>query len=225
MPVFFSFAQVREDLAKTHCRSRARASLADVHGATSRWLPVSNTLRAAWIASPAYLDGEPLTDEQMEFLRQESSGSEDLGFAGAGGVRACALRRSAAANRSSDSIYAARSVGPPRLANHRDRLARASGRAHAAALGTSHHAHRNSRDRRADAGFAQLLARNRNYRFAWMGQIVSEWATISTTSRSSVWRSRRRTAGRSSPALMLSRAIPAVLVGPVRRRSARPLRP
>lgn len=63
--------------------------------------------------------------------------------------------------------------------------------------------------------FVQILRRNRNYRFTWMGQIVSEvgdhFNNIAVLSLAMA----ETHNGAVIAALMLSRAIPAVLVGPV----------
>jgi MFS family permease len=65
------------------------------------------------------------------------------------------------------------------------------------------------------AGFTQLLRRNHNYRFTWMGQIVSEagdhFNNIAVLSLAIA----KTHNGGVIAALMLSRAIPAVLVGPL----------
>ena len=64
-------------------------------------------------------------------------------------------------------------------------------------------------------GFAQLLARNRNYRFTWLGQIVSEvgdhFNNIAVLSLAIA----ETQSGAIIAGLMLSRAIPAVLAGPL----------
>jgi len=64
-------------------------------------------------------------------------------------------------------------------------------------------------------GFAALLVRNRNYRFTWMGQVVSEvgdhFNNIAVLSL--VMEATHN--GFAVAALMLSRAIPAVLAGPL----------
>ncbi len=63
--------------------------------------------------------------------------------------------------------------------------------------------------------FVQLLQRNRNYRYAWMGQIVSEvgdhFNNIAVLSLAMA----ETHNGAVIAALMLSRAIPAVVVGPI----------
>ena len=65
------------------------------------------------------------------------------------------------------------------------------------------------------AGFGALLARNRNYRYTWLGQIVSEVgdhfnniAVLSLVNEATH-------SGFAVAALMMSRAIPAVLAGPL----------
>jgi MFS family permease len=65
------------------------------------------------------------------------------------------------------------------------------------------------------AGFAQLLATNRNYRFAWMGQIVSEVGDHFNNIAVLSLAVEETHSGAIIAGLMLSRAIPAVLVGPV----------
>src|SRR6478672_5025891 len=65
------------------------------------------------------------------------------------------------------------------------------------------------------ASFAQLLARNRNYRFAWMGQIVSEVGDHFNNIAVLSLAVEETHSGAIIAGLMLSRAIPAVLVGPL----------
>jgi MFS family permease len=65
------------------------------------------------------------------------------------------------------------------------------------------------------AGFAQLLATNRNYRFAWTGQIVSEVGDHFNNIAVLSLAVEETHSGAIIAGLMLSRAIPAVLVGPV----------
>src|SRR5579875_2384553 len=64
-------------------------------------------------------------------------------------------------------------------------------------------------------GFAQLLRQNRNYRFTWSGQIVSEvgdhFNNIAVLSLAMA----ETHSGAVIATLMLSRAIPAVLAGPI----------
>jgi MFS family permease len=65
------------------------------------------------------------------------------------------------------------------------------------------------------AGFTQLLVRNRNYRYTWMGQIVSEvgdhFNNIAVLSLAVV----ETHSGAVIAGVMLARAIPAVLAGPL----------
>jgi MFS family permease len=65
------------------------------------------------------------------------------------------------------------------------------------------------------SSFAQLLARNRNYRFAWMGQIVSEVGDHFNNIAVLSLAVEETHSGAVIAALMLSRAIPAVLAGPL----------
>jgi len=65
------------------------------------------------------------------------------------------------------------------------------------------------------SGFAQLLATNRNYRFAWMGQIVSEVGDHFNNIAVLSLAIQETHSGAIIAGLMLSRAIPAVLVGPI----------
>jgi len=65
------------------------------------------------------------------------------------------------------------------------------------------------------SGFAQLLATNRNYRFAWMGQIVSEVGDHFNNIAVLSLAIEETHSGAIIAGLMLSRAIPAVLVGPL----------
>jgi len=63
--------------------------------------------------------------------------------------------------------------------------------------------------------FSRLLRRNRNYRYAWTGQIVSEvgdnFNNVAVLSLAMA----KTHSGAVIAALMLSRAIPAVLAGPL----------
>ncbi len=65
------------------------------------------------------------------------------------------------------------------------------------------------------AGFTQLLARNRNYRYTWLGQIVSEVGDHFNNIAVLSLAIERTHNGGIIAALMLSRAIPAVLIGPL----------
>jgi uncharacterized damage-inducible protein DinB len=76
MPVFFSFAQVREDLAK-HTAGLEREQVWRVTGANSVGFQLKH-MAGSVDRITSYLMGEPLTGEQMDFVRQESSGSEDV---------------------------------------------------------------------------------------------------------------------------------------------------
>lgn len=76
MPVFFSFAQVREDLAK-HTAGLEREQVWRVTGANSVGFQLKH-MAGSVDRITSYLMGEPLTSGQMDFLRQESSGSEDV---------------------------------------------------------------------------------------------------------------------------------------------------
>src|SRR2546423_2983157 len=63
-------------------------------------------------------------------------------------------------------------------------------------------------------GFAQLLRRNRNYRYTWIGQIVSEAGDHFNNVAVLSLAVEETHSGAVIAALMLSRAIPAVLAGP-----------
>jgi MFS family permease len=65
------------------------------------------------------------------------------------------------------------------------------------------------------AGFGELLVRNRNYRFAWMGQIVSEVGDHFNNIAVLSLAMEETHSGAAVAGLMLSRAIPAVLAGPL----------
>ena len=65
------------------------------------------------------------------------------------------------------------------------------------------------------AGFAQLLATNRNYRWTWMGQIVSEVGDHFNNIAVLSLAVEETHSGAIVAGLMLSRAIPAVLAGPL----------
>jgi MFS family permease len=63
--------------------------------------------------------------------------------------------------------------------------------------------------------FGELLVRNRNYRFAWMGQIVSEVGDHFNNIAVLRLAMEETHSGAAVAGLMLSRAIPAVLAGPL----------
>ncbi|HEY7306656.1 MAG TPA: MFS transporter [Bryobacteraceae bacterium] len=65
------------------------------------------------------------------------------------------------------------------------------------------------------ASFTQLLARNRNYRYTWMGQIVSEVGDHFNNVAVLSLAIDQTHSGAVIATLMLSRAIPAVLAGPL----------
>jgi MFS family permease len=65
------------------------------------------------------------------------------------------------------------------------------------------------------AGFGQLLVRNRNYRYTWMGQIVSEVGDHFNNIAVLSLAMEETHSGAAVAGLMLSRAIPAVLAGPL----------
>ena len=62
--------------------------------------------------------------------------------------------------------------------------------------------------------FTRLLARNRNYRFTWMGQIVSEVGDHFNNVAVLSLAMDQTHSGAAIAGLMLSRAIPAIIVGP-----------
>jgi MFS family permease len=64
------------------------------------------------------------------------------------------------------------------------------------------------------AGFTQLVRRNRNYRYTWFGQIVSEVGDHFNNVAVLSLAIQKTHSGGVIAALMLSRAIPAVLIGP-----------
>ncbi len=65
------------------------------------------------------------------------------------------------------------------------------------------------------SSFSQLLRRNRNYRYSWLGQIVSEVGDHFNNVAVLSLAIEETHSGRVIAALMLSRAIPAVLAGPL----------
>src|SRR4051812_13870613 len=66
------------------------------------------------------------------------------------------------------------------------------------------------------AGFWDLLQSNRNYRYTWMGQVVSEIGDhFNNIAVFSLAVSGRKNSGLLVTGVMLSRAIPAILMGPV----------
>src|SRR5579875_1798335 len=62
--------------------------------------------------------------------------------------------------------------------------------------------------------FTRLLARNRNYRWTWMGQIVSEMGDHFNNVAVLSLAMDETHSGTAIAAIMLSRAIPAIVVGP-----------
>ena len=109
MPVFFSFAQVREDLAK-QTAGLDHEQVWRVTGANSLGFQLKH-IAGSVDRITSYLMEQPLTAAQMAFLRQESSGSENLPVLLA--LVEDSLARSEDRLRQLDpaSIYAARSVG------------------------------------------------------------------------------------------------------------------
>ena len=65
------------------------------------------------------------------------------------------------------------------------------------------------------AGFGELLVRNRNYRFTWMGQIVSEVGDHFNNIAVLSLAMDETHSGAAVAGLMFSRAVPAVLAGPL----------
>ena len=65
------------------------------------------------------------------------------------------------------------------------------------------------------AGFAQLLRRNRNYRYMWMGQVVSEVGDHFNNIAVFSLAIQATGSGLVVSGVMISRAIPAILAGPV----------
>ena len=65
------------------------------------------------------------------------------------------------------------------------------------------------------AGFVELLRRNRNYRYTWIGQLVSEIGDHFNTIAVFSLALNNTGSGMIVSGLMISRAIPAVLAGPL----------
>src|ERR1700745_317758 len=65
------------------------------------------------------------------------------------------------------------------------------------------------------SSFTKLLRRNHNYRFTWLGQIVSEAGDHFNNVAVLSLAIEKAHSGGVISALMLSRAIPAVLIGPL----------
>jgi len=109
MPVFFSFAQVREDLAK-HTAGLEPAQIWRTIGPNSLGFQLKH-IAGSVDRITSYLMEQSLIPAQMEFLRQESSGSEDIASLLA--LVEHSLSRSEDRLRQIDpaSIYDARSVG------------------------------------------------------------------------------------------------------------------
>jgi predicted oxidoreductase (fatty acid repression mutant protein) len=76
MPVFFSFAQVREDLAR-HTAGLESAQIWRTIGSNSVGFQLKH-IAGSVDRITSYLMEQPLSETQMAFLRQESSGSENL---------------------------------------------------------------------------------------------------------------------------------------------------
>ena len=76
MPLFFSFRQVREDLA-LHTAGLTREQLWRKIGSTSVGFHLKH-IAGSIDRLTSYLLGEQLTPEQLTFLKQESHGDEEL---------------------------------------------------------------------------------------------------------------------------------------------------
>jgi len=109
MPVFFSFAQMREDLTR-HTVDLEPAQIWRVTGSNSLGFQLKH-IAGSVNRITSYLMEQSLIPAQMEFLRQESSGSEDIASLLA--LVEHSLSRSEDRLRQIDpaSIYDARSVG------------------------------------------------------------------------------------------------------------------
>lgn len=109
MPIFFSFAQVREDLAKHTAGLPEEAVWKDL-GGSSLGFQLKH-LAGSVDRLTTYLLGEQLSEQQLAALRQEQKPDADLG-ALLDGVNA-QLAKSEAQLRQLDpkTIYASRSVG------------------------------------------------------------------------------------------------------------------
>jgi uncharacterized damage-inducible protein DinB len=78
MPVFFTFAQVREDLAK-HCQELAREEVwRNLHGAASLGFHIKH-ITGSVDRLTTYLSGGQLNEAQMQFMREECEADADLG--------------------------------------------------------------------------------------------------------------------------------------------------
>ena len=76
MPVFFSFAQVREDLAK-YTAGLSREQIWQRIGKASLGFHLKH-LAGSVDRLATYLTGNQLSEEQLRFLREESEGAEDI---------------------------------------------------------------------------------------------------------------------------------------------------
>lgn len=85
----------------------------------------------------------------------------------------------------------------------------------ATARGASNHDHENVAGHNLMPGFARLLQRNRNYRYTWIGQIVSEAGDHFNNVAVLSLAIEETHNGAIIAALMLSRVIPAILAGPL----------
>ena len=77
MPVFFSFAQVREDLAK-HTAGLSREQVWQKIGWTSLGFHLKH-LAGSVDRLTTYLMGGQLSEEQLRSLRRETEGTEEIG--------------------------------------------------------------------------------------------------------------------------------------------------
>jgi uncharacterized damage-inducible protein DinB len=76
MPVFFSFAQVREDLVK-HTAGLSREQVWQKIGKASLGFHLKH-LAGSVDRLTTYLTGSPLSKEQLRFLREEAEGTEEI---------------------------------------------------------------------------------------------------------------------------------------------------
>jgi hypothetical protein len=109
MPVFSSFAQVREDLAK-HTAGLKGEQVWRLAGGNSLGFQLKH-IAGSVDRLTSYLVGEQLTHEQLEFLRQESLGGEELGDLLALVERSLTGAEKRLRRIDPSSIYDARSVG------------------------------------------------------------------------------------------------------------------
>ena len=113
MPVFFSFAQVREDLAK-HTKDLSCEQVWQKIGKSSLGFHLKH-LAGSVDRLTTYLVGSQLSEEQLHSLREEAGGTEEIGELRQTVHNALAASEEKLRNLSPDSLYEKRTVGRKQL--------------------------------------------------------------------------------------------------------------